>query len=115
LSPDLIITVVKSGQLLKQFLEKLFANGTVINSSMYFAINVIVVKFVQLAKALNPIIVTESGITTVGNLEQSPKASEPICVTELGIITFVNPEQPLKAKFPIPTTELGIVTLLIFA
>jgi hypothetical protein len=114
LSPDLIITVVKSGQLLKQFLEKLFANGTVINAS-YFANNVIVVKFVQLAKALNPIIVTESGITTVGNLEQSPKASEPICVTELGIITFVNPEQPLKAKFPIPTTELGIVTLLIFA
>ena len=60
------------------------------------------------AKASLSIIVTEFGMVTDTNEEQSMKTLYPIIVTEFGMVTDVNEEQSAKAVFPISVTELGI-------
>ena len=48
-------------------------------------------------KALNPMLVTPSGIVIEVREEQAWKAKSPMLVTLLGIVIEVRPEQPLKA------------------
>jgi hypothetical protein len=43
---------------------------------------------------------------------QPENALEPIDVTEFGITMLVSPLQPMKAHSPMEMTELGIVTLV---
>ena len=44
---------------------------------------------------------------------QPAKALSPIVITELGMVRLVRPLQPEKALFPIMVTELGMLILVI--
>jgi hypothetical protein len=52
-----------------------------------------VINAVQLSNALDPIVVTESGIVTDVSLEQYRNTLSPIVVTELGMLTDIRPVQ----------------------
>ena len=56
----------------------------------------------------SPIVVTESGISTVAKELQSEKAELPIEVTESGIVTEVKLLQPLNVESPMEVIESGI-------
>jgi len=69
-------------------------------------------KFLQEAKALLPIEVTDPGMIILHSLVQLPKEPTPIEVTEFGMSRLASLTQSRKAQFPIEVTESGIVMLL---
>jgi len=75
-----------------------------------FVIEFGMVKFVkgQPSNALDPILVTESGMVTLVRFTQRANAPDPILVTELANVTLTNKELPENALSLILVTELGI-------
>ena len=73
------------------------------------AATVIEAKLLQFPTILEPMLVTELGISILVNPEQLEKALPPIVVTAFGMVMDVNP-QPLNALFPIVMREFGRVT-----
>ena len=74
--------------------NELFAEGELIRVVPIIVLLIVTVRLAGvLAKALEPIDVTEVGIVTDVNIEQLLKALEPIDVTQLGIVIDVKPEQ----------------------